>query len=218
MNLFLFDIDGTLVSTGGAGIAALEAGLAEEFGIGGCIEKLTLSGRTDRAIATDLLRLSGLADSDENRSRLQEAYLRHLPSCLHRLRGRILPGVVELLERLRQRPNTMIGLLTGNIRHGARIKLGHFGLAEHFAFGGFGDRHLDRDEVAREALAAWQEHVGYNSSPQCIWVIGDTPHDITCARAIAARSVAVATGWHPREELANYRPDVLLDDLTRWAV
>lgn len=211
MKVYLFDIDGTLLSSGGAGKAALEEGLAEEFGIRGTIAKLTLSGRTDRAIARDLLVMSGLADSPENRTRLLQAYLRHLPGCLVRYQGRVLPGVVELIHQLRTRRDIALGLLTGNIRLGAGIKLGHFGLADYFAFGGYGDLHIDRDDVAREALQEVGKHVGQTHS---IWVIGDTPHDIRCARAIGARAVAVTTGWHGRDELAACQPDLLLDDLS----
>lgn len=214
MNVYLFDIDGTLLSSGGAGKAALEEGLAAEFGIRGTIEKLVLSGRTDRAIATDMLHFSGLEVSDANRDRVVAAYLRQLPGCLARLPGRVLPGVIELLDHLRRRPDTHVGLLTGNVRVGAGLKLGHYRLAEAFAFGGFGDRHLSRDDVAREAFAAACTHLGRPLDPARTWVIGDTPHDVCCARAIGARAVAVATGWHPRDELEACTPDLLLDDLS----
>jgi phosphoglycolate phosphatase-like HAD superfamily hydrolase len=107
-----------------------------------------------------------------------------------------------------------VGLLTGNIRAGARVKLGHFGLFDYFAFGGFGDIHHDRDEVAREALAETHRHLGRTVPGERIWVVGDTPLDIRCARAIGARAVAVVTGWHPREELAACSPDLLLNDLS----
>jgi phosphoglycolate phosphatase-like HAD superfamily hydrolase len=214
MYVCLFDIDGTLLSSGGAGKAALEEGLAEEFGIRGTMEKLVLSGRTDNAIVSDLLRLSGLTDSEGNRTRLFAGYLRHLPGCLSRCTGRVLPGVEALLQLLGARDDVAVGLLTGNIRAGARLKLGHYGLFEHFAFGGFGDRHHHRDDVAREALAEVHQHLGTYIDPCRVWVIGDTPHDVTCARAIGARAVAVVTGWHERTELAACSPDLLLDDLS----
>src|SRR5262249_4886058 len=153
MHVCLFDIDGTLISSGGAGKAALEMALADAFNLPHRIEKLSLSGRTDRAIIRDILRLYAIADTPENWRRLTEAYLSHLPGCLERLNGRILPGIVELLARLHTRDDVLLGLLTGNVRAGARTKLGHFGLYEFFPFGGFGDDHFDRDDVAREALA-----------------------------------------------------------------
>lgn len=214
MFVCLFDIDGTLLRSGGAGKAALENALSDEFGIGGTCDRLDFGGRTDRAILGDLLRLSGLEDTPENRSRLLAAYLRHLPSCLERLRGLVLPGVVELLQRLRLRDDVAVGLLTGNAREGARIKLAHFGLHEHFLFGGYGDHHAGRDDVAREALLDVRRHLGRPVEPSRVWVIGDTPHDVTCARAIGANVVAVLTGWHGRDELLRHAPDLVLDDLS----
>jgi phosphoglycolate phosphatase len=212
MHVCLFDIDGTLITSGGAGKAALEAALAEEFGITRIIDKLQLSGRTDRAIIVDLFRLHVIEDTAENHRRLRDAYLRHLPRFLHA--GRVLPGITDLLAHLDGREDVAVGLLTGNVRAGARVKLGFFGLHDYFAFGGYGDHHLDRDNVAREALADVRRQLNGAVHPQRIWVIGDTPLDIRCARAIGARAVAVATGWHRAEELAAHAPDLLLADLS----
>jgi phosphoglycolate phosphatase-like HAD superfamily hydrolase len=213
MHVYLFDVDGTLISSGGAGKAALEAGLAELFGIHEAL-RIPLSGRTDRAILLDLFQVHSLPDTPENHQRLREAYLRHLPACLTRCLGRVLPGVTALLEHLKGRRDAAIGLLTGNVRAGARVKLGHFGLFDYFAFGGFGDLHHDRDDVAREALSETRRHLGNDIPAERIWVIGDTPLDVRCARAIGAKAAAVVTGWHAREELAACGPDVLLDDLS----
>src|SRR5215469_162437 len=212
MHICLFDIDGTLIASGGAGKAALEAALTEEFGITRIIDKLQLSGRTDRAIIRDLFRLHVIEDTPENHTRLRDAYLRHLPSHLHV--GRVLPGIAELLAHLTERDDVAIGLLTGNVRAGAKVKLGYFGLFDYFAFGGYGDHYLDRDDVAREALAEVRRELNGSVHPERIWVVGDTPLDIRCARAIGARAVAVATGWHRVEELAEHAPDLLLTDLS----
>jgi phosphoglycolate phosphatase len=214
MHVCLFDIDGTLILSGGAGKAALEAALASEFGSDRLIDKLQLSGRTDRAIMQDLFRLHVIEDTPDNQRRLRGAYLRHLPRCLATHDGRVLPGIAALLERLRAREDVAVGLLTGNLRAGARVKLGHFGLYDYFAFGGFGDEHLDRDDVAREALSEVQRLHNGMVRPERIWVVGDTPLDIRCARAIGARAVAVAAGWHSREELAEHEPDLLFSDLS----
>ena len=197
MHVCLFDIDGTLIASGGAGKAALEAALTEEFGITRIIDKLQLSGRTDCAIIVDLFRLHVIEDNPENHRRLRDAYLRHLPDFL-----------------LAGRADVAVGLLTGNIRAGARAKLGYFGLHNYFAFGGYGDHHLDRDDVAREALGEVRRQFNGSVNPERIWVIGDTPLDVRCARAIGARAVAVATGWHRAEELAEHAPDLLLTDLS----
>ena len=211
MHVCLFDIDGTLIASGGAGKAALEAALAEEFGVPHILDKLQLSGRTDRAIIADLFRMHVIDDTPQNHERLREVYLRHLPRYLHA--GRVLPGIAELLAHLAGRPDVALGLLTGNVRAGAKVKLGHFGLYDYFAFGGFGDHHLDRDDVAHEAWAEVRRRFNGSVQPERIWVIGDTPLDIRCARAIGAQAVAVATGWHSMAELAEHRPDLLLADL-----
>jgi phosphoglycolate phosphatase-like HAD superfamily hydrolase len=214
MHVCLFDIDGTLIASGGAGKAALEAALADEFGINHLIEKLQLSGRTDRAIIADLFRLHVIDDTPENHERLRDAYLRHLPHYLASCAGRVLPGIAELLVHLAERDDVAMGLLTGNVRAGAQVKLGYFGLHHYFAFGGFGDHHLDRDDVAREALAEVQRQLNGSVNRERIWVVGDTPLDIRCARSIGVRAVAVATGWHSLDELAEHRPDLLLADLS----
>jgi phosphoglycolate phosphatase-like HAD superfamily hydrolase len=213
MHVLLFDIDGTLVSSGGAGKAAIEDALAAEFGVV-VHAQVSYSGRTDRAISGDLLRLHGVEDSATNWQRLMKAYLQRLPATLASHRGQVLPGIAALLEHLSNREGVALGLLTGNVREGARLKLGHFGLFHHFAFGGFGDEHTDRDEVARSALAAAHGHLNGTVVPERIWVIGDTPLDVRCARAIGARAAAVATGWHSPAELEAARPDLLLSDLS----
>lgn len=213
MQIVLFDIDGTLIASGGAGKAALEAALASEFGIDQLIEKLSLSGRTDRAIVRDIFHMHGIDDSADNWQRMTTGYLRHLPIHLAQRTGCILPGIAALLGQLSRRPSTALGLLTGNTRQGARVKLGHFGLADYFPFGGFGDEHLDRDSVARDALAEARRLHG-DVSAERVWVVGDTPLDVQCARHIGAKVVAVATGWHTLEELTEYGPDMLVADLS----
>jgi phosphoglycolate phosphatase-like HAD superfamily hydrolase len=213
MKVCLFDIDGTLIASGGAGKAALVAALVELFGLRGGLETLQLSGRTDRAILSDLFRLYGLEESEELRCRLLEAYLAHLPRCLAEGGGQVLPGIAELLDGLHRRTDVLLGLLTGNVREGARVKLGHFGLFDFFRCGGYGDLHLDRDDVAREALAEVRR-LRRDHPTDRIWVVGDTPLDVRCARAIGARAVAVCTGWHSADELAACEPDLLCADLS----
>jgi phosphoglycolate phosphatase-like HAD superfamily hydrolase len=140
----------------------------------------------------------------------------------------VLPGVEPLLARLHTRPGVVLGLLTGNIRQGANHKLSHFGLWDYFACGGFGDDHFERDDVARTAVAEVRAHLARLEASRAsharldfdagdVWVIGDTPLDVQCARAVGARVVAVATGWHPAEELASHKPDYLFADLSNPA-
>lgn len=213
MHICLFDIDGTLLNSGGAGKAAMESALATEFGLGRVQQGVPYSGRTDRAIGHELLRIHGIEPTPANWRRLQRAYLGNLPSCLGRHNGKVLPGIAALLGRLRNHDGAAVGLLTGNIRAGAEAKLGYFGLFHHFQFGGFGDEHLERDDVAREALAAAHAFCGRVACER-IWVIGDTPLDVRCARAIGARVAAVATGVHSLAELEAEQPDLLLADLS----
>ena len=214
MPIVLFDIDGTLVRTGGAGKAAMEAGLVAAFGAVELRDEVPYSGRTDVAIGRDLLRVHGIDPTPENQRTLRESYLAHLPGSLKSKGGTVCPGVPELLATVAGKPGAVLGLLTGNVRRGAMHKLGHFGLWDYFACGGFGDEHFDRDDVARSALACDREHLGRAVDPSDVWVIGDTPLDVQCARAIGANAVAVATGWHPIEELAGCAPDLIFDDLS----
>lgn len=214
MRVFLFDIDGTLLSSGGAGKAAMEAALAAEFGVAELRGRVSYSGRTDRAIVRDLFRLHGIEESPQHWQRFIDAYLRGLPAHLTNYQGRVLPGIADLLQHLRSQNDVALGLLTGNVREGARLKLGHYQLAHHFSFGGYGDHHWERDDVAREALAEVQRHLNGQVSLDRVWVIGDTPLDVRCARSIGVRVAAVATGWHSIAELEAERPDLVLTDLS----
>jgi len=212
MKLLLFDIDGTLIRSGGAGSLAYHRALQEVFGLEEIRGEVAFSGRTDRAILRDLFHLHDLEDNEANWRQFLACYLRHLPAAMAEKDGHVLPGVAELLDQLALRHDVCLGLLTGNNQQGAQIKLGHFQLAHFFAFGGFGDEHYERDEVARSAVEAAVAFVEI-ASPDHVWVIGDTPFDVRCARAIDARAIAVATGGHPLDELAAAEPDLLLEDL-----
>lgn len=216
MIVCLFDIDGTLLSSGGAGKAALEAALTEDFGIP-LRAQIPYSGRTDRAIVRDLFRIHDVPDTPSNLDKIFAGYLGRLPGSLRAHRGRVLPGISELLDVLLERSDCAVGLLTGNVRAGARAKLGHFGLFDKFAFGGFGDHHFERDEVAREALLEVRRCVGTHVTGEQIWVIGDTPLDVQCARAIGARVAGVATGIHTVEDLVSARADIVLPDLADFS-
>jgi phosphoglycolate phosphatase len=214
MDVVLFDIDGTLIHSAGAGRSALDRALSQEFGHPSTAA-IELHGRTDRGIARNIFRQFAIEETEENWNRFRTAYLAALPECLAERPGTVLPGVFELLEHLAARPGTAIGLLTGNVREGARLKLGHYGVEVPFDIGGFGDRHHERDDVAREAWAAVRQELGERVRADRVWVIGDTPHDVTCARAINAKVVAVCTGGFSVTELASSQPDFLVDDLTQ---
>jgi phosphoglycolate phosphatase len=215
--IFLFDIDGTLIDSSGAGGAALQMALREEFGITDP-KPISLAGRTDRSIALEFFTHHQIEPTEANWRRFRSAYLSRLGDLLPQRPGRILPGVRTLLQRLQQCASVAIGLLTGNVEEGARRKLTHFGLHHHFEFGGFGDDHACRDEVARAALRSAAQRHG-EPEPERVWVIGDTPLDIRCARAIGARVVAVATGSFRLGELQSHQPDFALETLedpTPW--
>src|SRR5262249_47697192 len=161
-------------------------------------DQVAIHGRTDRGITRDMFRHHGIDDLPEHWERFREAYLKALPKSLAARSGKVLPGIVSLLEVLSARDDILIGLLTGNTREGARIKLAHYGLDHYFGFGGFGDNHVERDDVAREALVKAQSCVKAPVDLRRVWVIGDTPGDVSCGRAISARTIAVATGNHSR--------------------
>lgn len=214
MQICLFDIDGTLLRSGGAGKAAMEMALQETFSVALAEEQVSYSGRTDRAIGRDLFRLHGIELNEVNWQRFINAYLERLPAYLVTMRGVVCPGIAELLDELATWPDIAVGLLTGNLLAGAQVKLGHFGLHERFPFGGFGDHHWERDDVAFEAVEAVRRHLSRPVAAERIWVIGDTPLDIRCARAVGARAVAVATGWDAAAVLEAAGPDLLLEDFT----
>lgn len=213
MNVLLFDIDGTLIDAGGAGQAAMEAALAEQFSVNRPVTGISTAGRTDRAIAMDLFRFHELEINDSHWSRYLASYFRLLPHSLQTRQGVILPGVVEVLEQLRKRDDVLLGLLTGNFAQGAQLKLAHYGLDHHFQLGGFGDEYLDRDDVAREAFRIVRSR-HTDVEPHHIWVIGDTPSDVRCGRAIGAKVLAVGTGMFSVSELEPHKPDMLLEDLS----
>lgn len=214
MYVCLFDIDGTLVSSSGAGRLAMDAALESEFGVRVPIRAEDIAGRTDRSIASEHFRRHGIADTEENWQRFMAAYLRFLPESLKRNAGRLLPGIDGLLERLSAEPGVVLGLLTGNVPRGAEIKLGHCNIYHYFRFGAFGDRRQTRDDVARDAFARVQEHFGRAVPAGQVLVIGDTPSDVRCARAIGGTAVAVATGLYSLEALAAEQPDLLLPDFS----
>ena len=212
MPTLLFDIDGTLVRTGGAGKAAMETALREAFGVPEIRDVVPFGGRTDPDIGRDLLRVHDLPHEPDHVDRLTLAYLDRLPASLAKLGGTVCPGIPELLAALKPLSNVSLGLLTGNVRVGAQKKLGYFDLWHHFSFGGFGDGHHDRDDVARSAVEAAKAYLG--TTPTDVWVIGDTPLDVKCARAIGAKVVAVATGWVSLDDLKRCEPDYAYEDLS----
>lgn len=213
MHVCFLDIDGTLVSTGGAGQAAFVVTLYKDFGIQNAKSSgVSFAGRSDKAIAADLMRLHGIEPTPDTWERFRTAYVNRLAEVLPQYQGRVLPGVVGLLERLDERGNTALGLITGNVAQAAEHKLRYYELWDWFRFGGFGDEHPDRNDIAAAALAAARRHL--NGAPHReLVVIGDTPNDVRCARSIGALAVAVPTGNTSIDVLRAAEPDVLVETL-----
>lgn len=209
--LLLWDIDGTLIRTSAAGYRAIELAATQRFG--GDLEGVEIAGRTDSGIARQILTKYGEPITTASVSSFLDLYLDLLARELPRSQGQVLPGVLELLQRSHNRPDTILGLLTGNLKRGAQLKLEHYQLWHFFAFGAFADDHHDRNELGAFALARAQEGSGAKFLPAQVDVIGDTGHDIACGKAFGARTIAIATGTWPRERLADYAPDFLFDDL-----
>ncbi len=212
--LLLWDIDGTLISTGAAGQRAIGLATAQRFGGDGNLNGVEIAGRTDAGIAHQILEKYGEPITDEKVATFLDLYLELLEQELPRSQGQVMPGVLPLLRRLERQPDTTLGLLTGNLKRGAKLKLEHYGLWRFFAFGAFADDHHDRNQLGAFARARAKEKHGREFSEDEIDVIGDTPRDIACGKALGARTIAVATGTWSREELAKHYPDILIDDLS----
>ena len=211
----LFDIDGTLIRTGGAGMLAIERAMKDMFDLPP-FGPVTVHGRTDNGILNDLFSQQSLS-FDEHREEFNQRYWSLLPDTLAQAPGKILPGVVELLNRLHDNANIALGILTGNSEHAASVKLKHFGLEQYFKFGGYGDVDSCRNKVAALALRSAEEHLNEAFDASRLWVVGDTVNDVTCARSIGSRVVAVETGGADAQELSAAKPDLLLSTLEKSA-
>ena len=217
--LILFDIDGTLLSAGGAPRRAFRRALAEFFGTEGAAATDDFSGRTDPQIVYDLMTAAGFGDGHiaERIAAVFERYVAGLAAELETETGhRLLPGVAELVPRLAEDPRVVLGLVTGNVETGARLKLAHFGLWDRFRVGAFGSDDRERDRLPPIAVERARELTGRSFAGEEVVVVGDTPADVRCARAVGAIAVAVATGPPGREALAASDPDFLLDSLEAW--
>lgn len=214
MKLYLFDIDGTLITSGGAGEASLREAVRDFCGREVDFSTITMGGNTDTGIARQLLTSVGMDHSEANIMGLLNCYLVRLAERIHQYKGRLLPGIVPLLENLHQREDCILALLTGNLVAGAEVKLSHYGLWHYFGFGAFADDHHIRNELGPVAQSRALTIHGHAFPPEHIFVIGDTPRDIECGKAFGAVTVAVATGHCSRDELASHHPDFLFDDLS----
>ena len=221
MKLVLFDIDGTLLLSDGAGRRAIQRALREVFGATGP-EDHHFDGKTDPQIVRELMRIAGHGDDriDADMERLLDRYVQ----CLHEELADpshhpyTLPGVPELLDRLEQRADVILGLLTGNLEQGARAKLSAVGLdPARFRVGAYGSDHELRPELPAIARTRTRDALGVELEGSAIVVIGDTPADLTCGRALGAGAIGVATGRYSVSELRRHDPIAVFENLSDTA-
>lgn len=215
--LVLFDIDGTLLSAGRAGKRAFHDALLEVFGTAGPIEGYSFAGRTDPQIVRELLGAAGMeaARIDAGLEAMWRTYVRNLEREIAEAEVRACPGVHPLLERVEAEGNgVVLGLLTGNVVDGARLKLDRAGIGfRRFRVGAYGSDHADRPELPAVAVARAEALTGHQYRGKEIVIVGDTPFDVACGEHLGVRTVAVATGGHSEAELAACGPDHLFPDL-----
>ncbi len=206
----LFDIDNTLLNTGGAGGHAMNRAFAELFGVEDGFRKIEFSGRTDLFILQGALE-DGEIDGGphQHMDAFLSAYMRLLPGSLVEREGYVMPGFPQLLNKL-HKAGARIGLATGNFSEGARLKLEFYELAGHFAGGGFGEVSRERSQVVAAAI----REVAGGAQPEDVMVVGDTPHDITAALANGAIGVGVATGNYSVEELRESGAHITFEDFS----
>ena len=213
---FLFDVDKTLVDSGGAGGRAMNLAFAQLFGIDQGFAGIGFSGRTDTGILREAIGVHGLdGDFPALLARFREAYYSILPSTLAESQGYVLPGVREVLAGLQTAPGAFLGLATGNFHEAARLKLAHFGLYDSFLAGGYADDSEDRAELVAIAIERLAE-AGGGHGPREVYVIGDTPLDIAAAQANGARSLAVATGFFSVDQLKAAGAGLVFPDFSCW--
>jgi len=219
VRLVLFDIDGTLVHTGGAGVKAFAKVFETEFGARDGFERLKFAGRTDVSLVREFFGFHSIAATPENFRRFFERYVFWLDHILSQSHTEMCPGIRQFIAQLHSLPRPpVLGLLTGNIRLGAEIKLRHFDLWNAFETGAFADDHEERDHIAAIARERGARILNEPLENNHVLVIGDTPLDIRCGRAIGARVLAVATGGAKIDELARHQPDWTVPDLQKISV
>ncbi len=209
--VLLFDIDGTLINSDGAGKLALTETFQELFDIDIFDAGIKFAGHTDLAIYDQVQKMFDL-DMVQVED-IMRLFVKKLERTMSEKKGHIIPGVQELLNMLSPRKDLLLGLLTGNIYDGARIKLEYFDLFDYFSFGVYGDVAPEREELARFALRRLTHLYNRIYRGDDIYIIGDTVYDIRCGKAINATTIAVCTGHHDRETLEKEKPDYLLDSL-----
>jgi phosphoglycolate phosphatase-like HAD superfamily hydrolase len=214
MKFLLFDIDGTLIDSGGAGSRALTTAFEEMFSVADAFAEIPMAGKTDPQILREGLLRHGIDSSNGVVPGFFDLYIRHLKANLWSGSGHLKPGVFDALKALAGRRDFVLGLLTGNIEAGARIKLAHFGIASYFSVGAFGSDAEDRNALLPVAVERLRRDQALSLGFTDCVVIGDTPRDVECARPYGAYALAVATGPYTHQELAAAGADRVFDDLS----
>jgi phosphoglycolate phosphatase-like HAD superfamily hydrolase len=217
--LLLFDIDGTLLWTNGAGRESTRLALLDVFGTDAGLDQHVFGGKTDWQTLLDLLIVHGHSADEIERTMpaFHDAITRNLESIIGNYDVRACPGAVTLIETLHQRNDVMLGLVTGNVGRTAAVKLRAAGYdPAWFPVGAYGHEAADRNHLPPLALARAVEHYRQSIHPEHVIVIGDTPADVACARALGAKAVAVGTGFCERADLVACNPDHLIDDLSAF--
>ncbi len=221
MRLLLFDIDGTLIRCGTQVRPLLAEALGEVYGVidGLGVDGFDFSGKTDRQIVLEMLELAGLerAAVTAGLPRLRDAYLARLDARLDPARMLVLPGVAELLAELDARADVVLGLVTGNWRRGAEIKLSRLGLERFFSFGAFGDDGIERRELPPVALERAFAATGHRFGPEDTLIVGDSVRDVECARCHGLPVLTVATGWTSAARLEEAGADRVVASLEGMA-
>jgi phosphoglycolate phosphatase len=214
VKLLLFDIDGTLVLTGGAGIRALNRAFEQILGVVNAMEGIRPHGKTDPAIVREIFKSRGTdGHSSDITRQILDAYVQYLPDEVHTSSTyRILPGIVRFLETIKDHPGLACGLATGNVERGARIKLQRGNLNSYFKFGGFGSDAENRTDLVRRAAENGIRLSGRNISPSDTFVIGDTPLDVNAGKEAGFRTVGVATSDYSQAQLEAAGADLVLRD------
>jgi phosphoglycolate phosphatase-like HAD superfamily hydrolase len=211
--LILFDIDGTLIDPGGAGRMSMTRAFKELYSIPDAFSGIRLAGKTDLRIIKEGLALHGILQRDVDLHSMMSLYVRYLKEEIQNKNKRLMPGVTYLLETLASMKGYNLGLLTGNVEAGARIKLEPFNLNRFFSFGAFGNEHEDRNQLLPLAVKKFRELARVDVDFSACTVVGDTPSDVQCAKTYGASSIAVATGPYSYGELLETGADVVLNDL-----
>lgn len=214
MKFLLFDIDGTLIDSGGAGVRSLNLAFEEIFGLHNAFRDISMAGKTDLQILREGIIRHGLPYSEETAAGFFDRYLAHLGGQMKQTRGHVKQGVRQALEALKSEERHILGLLTGNIKEGADAKLRNYDLDAYFETGAYGNDSADRNELLPFAVdRLYRSRSMLVSYKDCV-VIGDTPKDVECAKAYGAFSIAVATGPYTVDALEKAGADIVFEDFS----